>query len=115
MTHPFDKYLQKHGHGPRLRVDNGSQRLQVTFYRGYVLVETYPWGGRIYITRSALIKLLTHRSLRPLIRKMEGDFDVPDAMRTNYLQEQEHLAELRTQKRSRRGPRQKRRLKQLGK
>lgn len=112
VSHPFDKYLQKHGHGPRLRVDNGSQRLQVTFSRGYVKIDTYPWGGSIYITRSALIKLLTHPSLKPLIQKMEGDFDVPQAMRQAYLRELELLEENRRLKRARRGS--KRKLRKLG-
>lgn len=106
-SHPFERYLTKHGHYPRLRIDNGSQGLQVTFAPGYVKIETFPRGGQVYITRSAFVRLI-RRSV-PLAKKMGRDFDVPAAMARDAEEEAILQKEFRAQKRERRGPRRKRR------
>src|SRR5215471_4568824 len=100
--HPFDVYFRTHNHYPQLRIANGVQQLTVEFAPGYVRLQTSsPFGGEIYITRSAFLRLL-RRSV-PIARRWSRhpDFDVPQRVHEEHLQEMQHLAELRQQKRDR--------------
>ena len=104
VTHPLDKYISKHEHGPRVSVTSGVQRLTVEFHRGYVRVYTYPHGGEIYITANAVRALIKHHRVRllALVRLQDRSVDVPHRMHRYFLQEQAHAESLRLAKRLRR-------------
>lgn len=103
MTHhKFDKYFAKHGHYPRFKLDSGVQRLTVEFAPGYVrIASSSPFGGEVYITRSAFLQLL--RRAVPLARQwhQHQDFDVPAAVHRTAAEELAHSQALRAEKRQR--------------
>jgi hypothetical protein len=91
VTHPFDAYNAKHRRQPTVRLDNGVQRLTVTFHRGYVHIKTSsPFAGEVYITRSTFLALL--RKVVPIarvwVKHPRPDWDVPKAVHEAYLFEQ---------------------------
>jgi hypothetical protein len=98
MTHPFDRYFAKHSHYPRIRLNNGMQRILIEFAPGYVLIRTYPWGGEVYILRSTWIELLKRAILLTKKWDRHPDHDVPQAMRQSYLAETLLLEEKRAMK-----------------
>ena len=84
---------------------NGKGTTAIQFYDGYVTISDQQPGARsfhreIKITRSAWLNLL--RQVPAPTRLMEGpDFDPNRAERVYARQEQDHIAELREQKRAR--------------
>jgi hypothetical protein len=99
MDHIFQRYFAKHGHYPRVVVNNGSQRLTVELNAGYLSISTSsPYQAKVYITRSAFFALM--RKLTPLARRWEPheDFDVPKAMHEAYLFEKSMVQEKRLTK-----------------
>lgn len=110
-------YIRRHEKPYALRVPNGKGVLEVRFNDGYVTIYSrQPGSGKfiqeIHITRRAWYQLLNRPQLKEVSRMMEGpSFDRYRAERRYYREEAQHEAELRAQKRERRGPR--RRLRQL--
>ncbi len=99
----FDRYFRKHGHYPRIRVDNGVQRLTVEFARGYVRIATSsPYSGEVYLTANTVRALLKQRSrILELIKLQDRNFDVPRRVHEAHLEELQSQRELRAAKRAR--------------
>lgn len=107
MTHISDHYFAKHGHYPRVVVDNGIQRLTVEFAPGYVSISSgHPYAQTVYVTRSSFIQLL--QKMVPLAKRWAKDpaqdHDVPAAMRAAYFLEKSILEEKRALKKEVRDP-----------
>ena len=84
QPHPFNRYLEKHGHYPRARINNGSaQQVEVMLAPGYARICTYPYGTYLYVTASSLRRLIEW--IEPKLAVMTEDFDAPAAIR-NYLE-----------------------------
>src|SRR5215831_681355 len=90
MSHPFNSYFRKHGHYPKVAVRSGVQKITVEFCPGYVSIySSSPYQAKVYITRSAVIELF--RKAIPILRVLANshhpDFDVPQAIHQDYLDE----------------------------
>lgn len=100
--HPFHRYFAKHGHYPRLRLDNGVQRLYIEFAPGYVHIKSSsPFSGEVYIVRSAWFTLL--KRAVPITRKWakHKDFDVPQRVSEAAAFEVELNRQRRAEKKAR--------------
>lgn len=112
------RYIRKHERAYALRVPNGKGQISILFHDGYVTIRSYQPGRHyvqeIYVTRRAWYQLLNKPQLKEVSRMMEGpSFDRYEAERRYYQEEEQHLAELREQKRERRGPRTRRRRRRV--
>ena len=105
LRHPFDRYFRKHGHFPEVVVRSGAQRLVVSFHPGYVLiVASPPMSARVYITRTAWLKMLKASVgiTKYWAKNPADDWDVPLRMHESFLDEMAILEEKRRMKKSRR-------------
>jgi hypothetical protein len=92
-------YHKRHGHFPRALFPIGNNRfLRVEVAPGYLIIEAPP-TATFYVPRRTTIKLL--RWILPIVRYMDEEFNVEDAIHEYHEAEMEQLNALRAQKRAR--------------
>jgi len=101
-VNPIERYLQVKGHYPTARFGPKLRRLQVHAANGYIALQIGA-GGWFYLPRSDAVTLVNW--MVKMIRQMDREFDVEEAIRSQGVHETALLQELRALKIERYGRR----------
>jgi hypothetical protein len=98
----IEKYFTKHGHYPTARFGRKPRRLHVQAANGYLALQIGA-SGWFYLPRSDAITLINWTA--KMVRAMDREFDVEEAIQAQSDLEREWLQDLRQQKIERYGRR----------